>query len=181
MSVFIETNRNPFDLIRRRGNRFDFENLLTNVFSALWESGLWSEQTPEPASGSRTKRRGSSSLIPQKDDNGFKVTLNVRNYTPEDLAVKVVDKYVTITGKHVEDLGEDGFSSRQFSTKYRIPDGVGVDLIRSSLGSDGILTVEAPLEVPQIPVIEKTIPISLTSTPENLVTDEQEAQKKDEK
>lgn len=76
--------------------------------------------------------------------NGFQVSVNVQQFKPNELTVKVVDNHVVVDGRHDERLDEHGLISRQFQRKYLIPKGIDSKGITSSLSSDGILTVKAP-------------------------------------
>lgn len=77
-------------------------------------------------------------------EDGFQVSLNVQNFKPEEVQVKVADNNVIIEAKH-EERNEDGsYVSRHFSRRYTLPDDCSIKDIVSSLSADGILTVRAP-------------------------------------
>lgn len=80
----------------------------------------------------------------KNDKEGFKVTLDVQQFKPEELNVKVVDNYVCIEGKHEERSDEHGFISRHFTRRYKLPDSVNKEALTSSLSSDGVLQLHAP-------------------------------------
>merc|ERR1712096_190954 len=73
-------------------------------------------------------------------DGVFKITLDVKNFDPEDIKVKTV-------GDQVED---QGMVKRDFTRKYNIPTNVDPLSITSALSQDGILTVQAPIKTPQL-------------------------------
>lgn len=81
------------------------------------------------------------------NDSEFKVNLDVQQFHPENLNVKVVDNTVVIDGKHEERQDEHGYISRQFTRRYVLPDSVDPATITSSLSSDGVLTISAPKKV----------------------------------
>ncbi len=85
---------------------------------------------------------GVSSVVNDKDE--FKVSLDVQQFKPEEIKVKVTDDYVIVEGKHEEREDKHGFISREFSRKYRLPPNVKAEAITSSLSSDGLLSVIAP-------------------------------------
>jgi crystallin alpha B len=95
------------------------------------------------------------------DDKEFQVALNVSQFKPEELQVKVVDNYVVVHGKHEEKSDEHGFVSREFTRRYMLPNACEMETVASSLSPDGVLTITAPkkaLEAP--PTHERNIPIS---------------------
>lgn len=55
-------------------------------------------------------------------------------------------KFIVVEAKHEEKKVENGLVSRQLSRRYRIPDNVLAEQITSSMSSDGVLIVQAPLK-----------------------------------
>lgn len=55
------------------------------------------------------------------DNEKFEVILDVQQFTPNEITVKVTDKYVLVEGKHEEKQDEHGYVSRQFSRRYMLP------------------------------------------------------------
>lgn len=94
---------------------------------------------------SSAAQSGSSHI--QNDKNNFKVNLDVQQFKPEEVSVKVLDGYIVIDGKHEERSDEHGFISRQFTRRYEIPENVDPAAITSTLSSDGVLCVGAPKKV----------------------------------
>lgn len=85
-----------------------------------------------------------SSEVTNTPTNGFQVSVNVQQFKPNELTVKVADNHVVVDGRHDERFDEHGLISRQFQRKYLIPKGIDSKYVTSSLSSDGILTVKAP-------------------------------------
>lgn len=89
----------------------------------------------------------------------FKIEINVKEFIPEEINVRVVDDSVIVEAKHDEKPDESGFVSRQLIRRFPIPGGYNVDLVTSSLTAQGILKVEVPKKylggssVRRIPVI----------------------------
>lgn len=77
-------------------------------------------------------------------EDGFQVSLNVQNFKPEEVSVKVADNNVIIEAKHEERNEDDSYVSRHFSRRYTLPDDCDTKDIVSTLSADGILTVRAP-------------------------------------
>lgn len=76
---------------------------------------------------------------------GFQVALNVDNFKPDEVTVKVVDNSIIVEAKH-EERSEDNESyvSRHFSRRYVLPDEYNIKDVVSTLSADGILTVKVP-------------------------------------
>jgi len=105
---------------------------------------------------------GMSTIVNQKDQ--FKVNLDVQQFKPEEVSVKVVDDYLVVEGKHEERQDKHGFISRQFTRKYKIPPNVNLEKIVSNLSSDGILSIAAPKKVEKVEK-EISIPVVQTNQP----------------
>ncbi|XP_041798063.1 heat shock protein beta-6 [Chelmon rostratus] len=80
------------------------------------------------------------------DESGFVVQVDVKDFNPEDLMVKVVGDFVEVQGKHEERKKDGpGFTTRQFNRRYRIPKGVHTMALESAVSPDGILVISAPM------------------------------------
>lgn len=77
-------------------------------------------------------------------EDGFQVSLNVQNFKPEEVSVKVADNNVIIEAKHEERNEDDSYVSRHFSRRYSLPENCSIKDIVSTLSADGILTIRAP-------------------------------------
>ncbi|XP_015518147.1 protein lethal(2)essential for life [Neodiprion lecontei] len=107
---------------------------------------------------------GGSSVV-KADKNQFKVSLDVQQFKPEEIDVKVVDKCVVVSAKHEEKRDEHGWVSRQFERRYLIPDQCNIDEVSSSLSSDGVLSITVPRkEQPKVEG-ERQIKIQHTGKP----------------
>lgn len=108
----------------------------------------------------------------------FQVNLDVQQFTPEEIKVKVVDNCVTVEGKHEEKEDEHGFISRHFVRRYVLPKEYKIDQITPTLSSDGVLTISAP-RTEAIESGEKVIPVQSTGVPHKAVKEkEAEPEKK---
>lgn len=81
------------------------------------------------------------------DKNGFHVSLDVKDFLPNEISVKTVDNALVIEAKHEEHKDGRGYSSRQFKRRYAIHRGFNMDDINTQLSSDGILTIKVPREL----------------------------------
>ncbi|KAL0276538.1 UNVERIFIED_CONTAM: hypothetical protein PYX00_004093 [Menopon gallinae] len=111
----------------------------------------------------RGKDSGISNIASTNDE--FKVNLDVQQFKPEQLSVKVVDNSVVIEGKHEERQDEHGFISRQFQRRYILPESVDPQTVVSSLSSDGVLSISAPKKLPPPAQNERVVPIVQTRQP----------------
>ncbi|XP_039450256.1 protein lethal(2)essential for life-like [Culex pipiens pallens] len=104
-----------------------------------------------------------NNAVQKKSRESFEVSIDVQNFKPEEISVKMVDNYITVEGKHEEKQDEEGFVSRHFVRKYQLPEGHDLERVASSLSSDGVLTIRAPrLALPEVPAKERSIPIVRT-------------------
>jgi len=79
----------------------------------------------------------------------FEVKLDVQEYKPEEIQVKISDNLVVITGKQEVRIDENNFRTRQFSKKFSIPQGVQPENISCNLTKKGELKITAPIESQQ--------------------------------
>lgn len=113
--------------------------------------------------------------------HNFQVILDVQQFTPNEITVKTTEKHIVVEGKHEEKADEHGYISRHFVRRYQLPRkwfrcqsensllilnfrlaGTNPNDISSTLSSDGVLTVTAPLK-PAIPQnSERFVPITQT-------------------
>nr|UQK61692.1 small heat shock protein [Bonellia viridis] len=73
--------------------------------------------------------------------NHFEVKLDVENYEPDDLEVKVVDRQLTISGKCEQKSDKVGLVSQEFTRVLQIPEDVDSESLETLLTSDGYLVV----------------------------------------
>ena len=111
----------------------------------------------------RKGESGASTVNTDKDK--FRVDLDVQQFAPEEINVKVVDRFVLVEGKHDEKQDEHGWISRQFGRKYMIPEQCDIDQVTSKLSSDGVLTILVPRKQKSAPEGERVINIQQTGKP----------------
>lgn len=127
---------------------------------------------PDPNFGSGLPMRFSRQMSRQNkalakiinDKEALKINLDVRQFSPDELSVKVAEDYITVEGKHEEKNDEHGLISRHFVRRYHLPGKVDKSAIISNLSSDGILQIYAPKEPPSEDD-EREIPITQTNLP----------------
>ncbi|XP_044015898.1 protein lethal(2)essential for life-like [Aphidius gifuensis] len=111
----------------------------------------------------RNAESATSTVKPDKDK--FQVILDVQQFKPEEIDVKVKDKFVTVEAKHEEKQDEHGWISRQFQRKYLIPEQCDLAKVNSSLSSDGVLTITVPRKPEKAIENERSIKIEHTGKP----------------
>merc|ERR1712106_1187880 len=105
------------------------------------------------------KQNDSSEPILTYDDEKFQIKMNVKDYKPDTLDVKVEGNYLVISAK--EEIKESGgIRTKSFEQKFSIPPGYKLEKIKSSLSAEGELTISAPKDnkssVP-MPVLENNM------------------------
>ena len=98
------------------------------------------------------------------DPNKFEAKLNVTNFTPEEITIKVKGNNMLVEGKHEEkqDKNGHGYVSRQFTRRYTLPDDVHLEQLSSSMDAKGkTLTIHTPKKILQLDGSELIIPITV--------------------
>ncbi|XP_017784343.1 PREDICTED: protein lethal(2)essential for life-like [Nicrophorus vespilloides] len=99
------------------------------------------------------------------DKDKFQVNLDVQQFKPEEISVKITGKSeITVEGKHDELQDEHGFISRHFVRKYIVPQECNIEEVISQLSSDGVLSITAPKDKSP-DSINKEITITQTGKP----------------
>ncbi|XP_076032553.1 uncharacterized protein LOC143020250 [Oratosquilla oratoria] len=110
---------------------------------------------PGGATGSETKtvyRQIRSSNVSSDDsqavsckeeDDKYKIVVDVKDFSPEDINVKTVDDTVVVEGK-IEKKEGNAVSTQRFTRRFMLPSGVDLNAISSALSRDGVLTINAP-------------------------------------
>ena len=117
------------------------------------------------------RNAGSSTVTADKDK--FQVILDVQQFKPEEINVKVVDKYVIVEAKHEDKQDEHGWVSRQFVRKYLIPEQCDLTQVSSNLSSDGVLSITAPRK--DVPKLKNERPVKIEQTGRPALQDKQPA------
>jgi len=77
--------------------------------------------------------------------NKFAIQMDVAQYKPDEIDVKVQNNQLLVSGKHEEmQDGEHGFISRSFTRRYALPQDVDEQQLKCNLNERGVLTFEAP-------------------------------------
>ncbi|XP_055841260.1 heat shock protein 23-like [Episyrphus balteatus] len=108
------------------------------------------------------RSKNNSGTISNIGKDGFQVCMDVQQFKPSELSVKVVDNAVVVEGKHEEREDDHGYISRHFVRRYALPKGYDSDKVNSTLSSDGVLTVSIPKPAIEDKPAEKIIQIQQT-------------------
>merc|ERR1712024_211054 len=74
-------------------------------------------------------------LVKVKEGDEYKLALNMQQYSPEDITIKLNGQELTV---------EAAAHGEKFKQKHIIPDNINLDEMSSSFSSDGVLVVKAP-------------------------------------
>ncbi|KAM9296232.1 heat shock protein beta-11-like [Gastrophryne carolinensis] len=99
-------------------------------------------------------------------ETGFVLSLGVKEFTPQELTVKVLGKKLLVSGatktKSEDGKGSYSYKCQIFRKETELPADVHVENISCTLTTDGQLRIEAPRRA--IPASEeRTVPIQLTT------------------
>ena len=74
------------------------------------------------------------------------MVIDVKDFKPEDINVKVVDDKIVVEGK-IEKKEGNSVSTQQFVRRFLLPPNVDFAKISSALSKDGVLKINAPKTV----------------------------------
>nr|UNE55971.1 protein lethal(2)essential for life transcript variant X2 [Paroster macrosturtensis] len=144
MSIFMLRDSEP---------RFDFDFSPEDVLLPL---------TISAALKNHHQHHHRGQVVAKKEKNpAFQVNVDVQQFRPEEVMVKVVDNCLLVEGKHEERQDIHGYVSREFRRRYILPEDIDINQVSSSLSSDGVLTLTAP-KIEAMQSKERIIPIILS-------------------
>ncbi|XP_004523812.1 heat shock protein 23 [Ceratitis capitata] len=117
--------------------RSPFSAFYDDFFNAPFTQAPWSRF-------SRLPKELGDTIEPMVGKDGYQVSLDVAQFKPSELTVKVVDNNVVVEGKYEGREDEHGFISKHFVRSFSLPRGYKAEEAMSTLSSDGILTVNVP-------------------------------------
>lgn len=82
--------------------------------------------------------------VNEDGDKLLKLRFDLSDYEPEQIVVKTLNGRLQVQAKR-ENKTHNSSSYSEYNREFLLPRGLNVELIRSSLSADGVLTVEAPL------------------------------------
>ena len=82
--------------------------------------------------------------LPQLAKDGYKVSIDVGQFQPQEISVKVVDNDVIVEGKYEDNSNEENFASGHFIRRYSLPKGYEAEKATPTISAEGILTITVP-------------------------------------
>lgn len=159
-------------LIPKIPKMYDFLSRKTDLKSPMKYYRPWAEFL-------RKNEGGASIVVADKDK--FRVNLDVQEFKPDEISVKVVNRFVIVEASHEEKEDEHGWISRRFMRKYIIPEQCDIDQVSSKLSSDGVLSIIVPRKEKFASRNERVINIERTGKPSvcDMQNEENEAKEKE--
>jgi crystallin alpha B len=157
---------------QRFGLDLDPEDLLSPLIPREFRSLMGCPAAYLRPWSSAVSQRDSGSTV-SLDKDTFRVNLDVQQFKPDEITVKVAENVITVEGKHEEKQDEHGFISRHFVRRYALPKGHDVDKVESKLSSDGVLTITAP-KISEEKEESRSIPVIQTGQPSKVVAQKEQ-------
>ncbi|KAE8593379.1 hypothetical protein XENTR_v10019100 [Xenopus tropicalis] len=115
-----------------------------------------------------TETEGTSPSSGKDGKDHFELTLDVRDFSPHELTVKMQGRRVIVIGKQERKSDSENGSYvheyREWKREAELPEGVNPEQVVCSFSKDGHLHIQAPrLALPPAP--ERPIPISMDPAP----------------
>lgn len=108
--------------------------------------------------GVKRRRQDQEALVQRTESGGLQLALDVREFKPEDLKIKLVDDNLVVEGVS-EVSGKDSYKRNHFKRWFKVPEDCKLDEIKSKLTNDNKLLIELPMNKPAIEEKAREIPI----------------------
>ncbi|CAH0592749.1 unnamed protein product [Chrysodeixis includens] len=95
------------------------------------------------------------------DNEKFQVNLNVKRFKPDELRIKVKNRYIIVEGKQKEKDDVHKFVTNHFVQRFVLPPGSKQEEVVAVLNENGVLTVTAPKHELPPPPPEREVPIDV--------------------
>jgi HSP20 family molecular chaperone IbpA len=79
-------------------------------------------------------------LLKLRQGDEYKLVLNMQQYSPENITVKLNGNDLIVTAS----LDGGAGSTDDFKQVHHVPEGIDLDLLSSSFSADGVLVIKAP-------------------------------------
>uniref|UniRef100_A0A6G1S607 Heat shock protein Hsp-16.1/Hsp-16.11 n=1 Tax=Aceria tosichella TaxID=561515 RepID=A0A6G1S607_9ACAR len=109
---------------------------------------------------SRHRRREPEALVQRTESGNLQLALDMSDFKPEDLKIKLVDDNNLLVEAESESSGKDSYNKSHYKRWFRLPEDVKVDEIKSKLTDGNKLVIDLPLNKP-LESSERTIPIQM--------------------
>lgn len=147
---------------------FDRHLTHTLAYHYLWP---WSKLVQAAAALDAEENLEEPKII--SDPDKFEVHLNVKRFTPDELRIKVKNKYILVEGKHKEDDEGLRFTANHFVQRFVLPPGSKQEEVTAVLNENGVLNISVPNHELPPPPPERIVPIEVRmkiEDPEKLET-----------
>lgn len=107
-----------------------------------------------------SRKRTDEALLRRTESGGLQLALDVSDFKPDDLKIKLVDDNLVIEGNS-ETSGKDSYRQTQFRRWFKLPEDCKLDEIKSKLTSDNRLVIDLPTNKPIEQQQARSIPIEM--------------------
>lgn len=94
------------------------------------------------------------------DSEKYQINLNVRRFKPDELKIKVKNRYIIVEGRHKVD-SDNKFMANHFAQRFVLPPGTKQEEVKAVLNEKGILIISAPKHELPPPIPEREVPIEV--------------------
>lgn len=85
-------------------------------------------------------------IVNEGGQQKFRIRLDVSKFKPEEIQVKAKDNHLLVHAKHCEE-SQGSKSYSEYKQQYLLPPSVDPVVLASNLSDDGVLTIEAPVNM----------------------------------
>ncbi|XP_050345805.1 alpha-crystallin B chain-like [Nymphalis io] len=108
------------------------------------------------------------------DSDKYQVNLAVRGLKPEELKIKVKNRYIIVEGKHKVKDSENQFMANHFVQRFVLPPGTNQEEVTAIFNKKGVLSITAPKHEVPPPPPERDVPIKVKESENKTETPEQD-------
>ncbi|XP_015520812.1 protein lethal(2)essential for life-like [Neodiprion pinetum] len=101
-------------------------------------------------------------IEPCRPPINFELTIDVHQYSAEEIRVSTVNNVIVVEAKHEEKHGEHGHVTREFLRRCTVPPTSDITKATAFLSADGVLKITAPKKSTCCKPGERIIPIEQT-------------------
>ncbi|CAK1602552.1 unnamed protein product [Parnassius mnemosyne] len=91
----------------------------------------------------------------------FEIILSVKQFKPDELKIKVKNRYIIVEGKHKEEDEDKKFMANHFVQRFVLPPGSKPEEVTAVLNEHGKLSIKAPKHELPPPPPEREVPIEV--------------------
>lgn len=95
------------------------------------------------------------------DSEKFRMNLNVKRFKPDELRIKVKNRYITVEGRHKDKYQNNPFMDNHFIQSFVMPPGTRQEEVTAVLKENGFLCISVPKHALPPPPRERIVPIEV--------------------